>query len=297
MVTGIEMEINMKNVLITGKGSYIGSNFRKYLEQYQDDYQVDELDMRNEQWKEYDFSVYDVVYHVAGLAHSTPDESQKALYYRVNTDLTYEVARKAKDEGVKQFIFMSSVIVYGSGEIGKQCIIKKDTPLNPDNFYGDSKKQAEIKIKTLEDNSFKIVILRPPMVYGRYSKGNYPMLAKFARKTPIFPEMKNQRSMLYLGNLLEFVKLMIDYEESGVFLPQNTEYVCTSELIRKIAELNQHKVFFVKIFNPFIKLFAKNVYINKIFGNFTIEKGLSLYKVDYNKYSFEESIKLTEGKM
>ena len=146
----------MKKILITGKDSYIGTNFKKYLEQYPDDYYVEELDVRNESWKEFDFSQFDVVYHVAGIAHSTPDESQRELYYKVNTDLTYDIALKAKKDQVKQFIFMSSIIVYGSGVIGEDRIITKDTPLTPDNFYGDSKKQAEMKIGPLEDGNFKI---------------------------------------------------------------------------------------------------------------------------------------------
>ncbi|NCC70370.1 NAD-dependent epimerase/dehydratase family protein, partial [bacterium] len=226
--------------------------------------------------------------------HSTPDESQRELYYRVNTDLTYEVACKAKEAGVKQFIFMSSIIVYGSGTIGEDRVITKDTPLTPDNFYGDSKKQAEIKIKPLEDNNFKIVIVRPPMIYGPNSKGNYPLLAKFAKKTPIFPTLKNQRSMLYLGNLMEFIKLMIDNKESGIFLPQNEQYVSSKELIQEIARLNNHKIHFTRIFNPIVKLLNKQVYVNKVFGNLVIDKELSRYKGNYCKYSLLQSIKETE---
>lgn len=286
----------MKRVLITGKGSYIGTHFRDELLKYPNEYQVSELDMVDGSWKEHDFSQYDVVYHVAGLAHSTPDESQRDLYYRVNTDLTYDVALKAKESGVKQFIFMSSIIVYGSGKIGEDRVITKDTPLTPDNFYGDSKKQAEIKIKPLENENFKIVVVRPPMIYGPNSKGNYPLLAKFAKKTPIFPTLSNKRSMLFLGNLIEFIKLMIDNEESGIFLPQNSEYVSSSNLIKEIASLHNHKILFVGLFNPFIKLFNKQVYINKVFGNLTIDKSLSEYKENYNKYSFKESVRITEGK-
>lgn len=284
----------MKRILITGKDSYIGSNFKKYLEQYPNDYYVEELDVRDDTWKNYDFSTFDVVYHVAGLAHSTPDESQRELYYRVNTDLTYEVALKAKESKVKQFIFMSSIIVYGSGTIGEDRVITKDTPLTPDNFYGDSKKQAEIKIKPLEDENFKIVIIRPPMIYGPRSKGNYPLLAKFAKKTPIFPTLKNQRSMLFLGNLMEFIKLMIDNEERGIFLPQNEDYVSSYELIKIISQINNHKIWFTGLFNPFIRLLNKQVYINKVFGNLTIDKELSRYKDNYNIYTLEESVKLTE---
>ena len=286
----------MKRILITGKDSYIGSNFKKYLEQYPNDYYVEELDVRDDSWKDYDFSTFDVVYHVAGLAHSTPDESQRELYYRVNTDLTYEVALKAKESKVKQFIFMSSIIVYGSGTIGEDRVITKDTTLTPDNFYGDSKKQAEIKIKPLEDENFKIVIVRPPMIYGPQSKGNYPLLAKFAKKTPIFPTLKNQRSMLFLGNLMEFIKLMIDDEERGIFLPQNKEYVSSYELIKIISKLYNHKIWFTGLFNPFIRLLNKQVYINKVFGNLTIDKELSKYKDNYNIFALEESVRLTEVK-
>ena len=285
----------MKRILITGKGSYIGTSFRKYLEKYPQEYQVRELDMMGEGWREHDFSQYDVVYHVAGIAHSTPNESQRELYYQVNTELAYETAKKAKEAGVKQFIFMSSIIVYGSGTIGKDRIITKDTPLTPDNFYGDSKKQAELKITPLMCNDFKVVIIRPPMIYGPNSKGNYPILAKFAKKTPVFPTLRNQRSMLYLGNLLVFIKLMIDNEESGVYLPQNEDYVSSYELVKTIAGLNNHKVWFTGLFNPIIKLFRKQAFVNKVFGSLMIDKELSNYKEDYHQYSFEESIRETEG--
>lgn len=284
----------MKRILITGKDSYIGSHFKNYLEAYPENYETIELDVKDESWKEYDFTQFDVVFHVAGLAHSTPDESQKKLYYKVNTDLTYEVAKKAKASGVKQFIFMSSIIVYGSGRIGKDRIITKNTPLTPDNFYGDSKKQAEIKISPLEDNNFKIVIIRPPMIYGPGSKGNYLLLAKFARKTPIFPTLDNKRSMLFIGNLMEFIKLMIDNNEHGIFLPQNEHYTSSKDLVKQIANTHRHKIIFIGLFNPFIKLFKKKSCINKVFGNLMIDKNLSEYKTSYCKFSFTKSIEITE---
>ncbi len=286
----------MKKILITGKDSYIGSNVKAYLEQYSDKYYIEELDVRDDSWKQFDFSKFDVVYHVAGLAHSTPKEEHRALYYRVNTDLTYDIAKKAKECGVGQFIFMSSIIVYGSGEIGRDRIITSETELTPDNFYGDSKKQAEIKLNSLDSESFKVVILRPPMIYGYKSKGNYPLLAKFAKKTPIFPSYNNKRSMLYVGNLAEFIKLMIDNDERGLFFPQNSEYASSMQLIKEIAELYNHKIIFTKIFNPFIKLFNKQVYVNKVFGNLIIDMKLSEYKQDYCIYSLKDSIKMTEMK-
>jgi len=198
----------MKKILITGANSYIGTSFENYIkEHYSNEYIVDTVDMIDGSWREKDFSEYDSVFHVAGIAHSDNgkiSEEKAKLYYSVNTDLTVETATKAKADGVKQFIFMSSAIVYGeSAPIGKSKVITKDTPVNPANCYGDSKVQAEKGIEPLNDDSFKVVILRPPMIYGKGSKGNYPLMAKLALKTPIFPYVKNERSMLYVENLCE----------------------------------------------------------------------------------------------
>ncbi|MDH6366290.1 MULTISPECIES: NAD-dependent epimerase/dehydratase family protein [unclassified Breznakia] len=284
----------MKRILITGKGSYIGTCFKEYMSQYSNDYYTEELDMLDSSWKEFDFGAFDVVFHVAGLAHSTPSEDQRELYYKVNTDLVYEVAEKAKKSGVKQFIFMSSIIVYGSGEVGENRIITSDTPLTPDNFYGDSKKQAEIKINTLRDDSFLVLTLRPPMIYGKHSKGNYERLSKLAKITPFFPKISNRRSMLFIDNLSEFVRLAVDDEFFGVFHPQNEEYVSTSKLVQEIASLNNHKIRLISFFNPIIVLLKKQSSINKLFGNFVIDKSLSLYSKPYCKSGFKQSIKKTE---
>ena len=201
----------MKKILITGANSYIGTSLEKWLGRYPDKYSLDTVDMRDDSWKEKYFSEYDVVFHVAGIAHVSSDPKMEDLYYKVNRDLTIDVAKKAKNAGVKQFIFMSSIIVYGdSSNINEKRVIDKNTILDPSNFYGDSKLQAEEGIKPLGSDDFKIVILRPPMIYGKDSKGNYPKLAKAAQKLPVFPNIDNQRSMLHIDNLCEFIKLMIE---------------------------------------------------------------------------------------
>lgn len=288
----------MKKVLITGANSYIGTSFEKYMKQFPNDCQIDTVDMIDGTWREKSFSGYDVVYHVAGIAHSDNGKISKEkeqLYYRINTDLTVETAKKAKAEGVKQFIFMSSAIVYGnSAPIGKTKRITAETPLTPANCYGDSKVQAEKGILPLNDENFKVVILRPPMIYGKGSKGNYPILEKFAKKLPLFPYVKNERSMLYIENLAEFVRLMIENEESGIFFPQNAEYSNTSELVKMIAATNRKKVRLVKGFTwalKFVGLFTGLV--NKAFGSLSYEQSLSEYKVDYRKFSLVDSINLT----
>ncbi len=288
----------MKKILITGANSYIGTSFEKHMKQF-DGYQVDTIDMIDGTWREMDFSEYDCVYHVAGLAHSDVgkvDDERKALYYKVNTDLTVDVAKKAKAEGVGQFVFMSSAIVYGeSAPIGKKKVITKDTPVNPANFYGDSKVQAEKGILPLDDGKFKVVILRPPMIYGKGSKGNYPLLAKLAQKLPVFPYIKNERSMLYIGNLVEFVRLMIDNDESGIFWPQNAEYSNISEMVVKIAEAHNKKITLVHGFGWVLKVLSHVTgLVNKAFGNLSYDQGMSEYKIDYRKYSLKESINRTE---
>lgn len=286
----------MKKILITGSNSYIGTSFEKWVAQWPDKYSVDTIDMIDGTWKEKDFSLYDVVFHVAGLAHVSTDPKMESLYYKVNRDLTIETAKKAKNEGVKQFIFMSSIIVYGdSSHINKKRVIDRNTLANPTNFYGNSKLLAEEGIKSLEDDEFKIVILRPPMIYGKGSKGNYPKLAKMAQKLPVFPNLDNERSMLHIDNLCEFIRLMIDNEEHGLFFPQNTEYVKTAEMVRLIAEAHGKEIRLTKVFNPLLKLVGNfAAVINKAFGNLVYEQSLSDYKETYCIRSLKESIRLTE---
>lgn len=284
----------MKKILITGANSYIGTSFENYIKQY-DSYTVDTIDMIDGTWREYDFSDYDTVFHVAGIAHSDTGKASdeiKAKYYAVNTDLTVETAKKAKAEGVGQFIFMSSAIVFGS----KNSYITKDTLPNPDNFYGDSKLKADEGIHELQDDGFNVVSIRPPMIYGKGSKGNYPKLAKLAKLTPVFPDYPNKRSMLYIENLCEFLRLIIDNNESGIFYPQNKEYVKTFDMVKTVAKVHGKKLHGIKIFNPVIRILKGISIVNKVFGDLYYEKSMSVYKEDYCKVSFKESINLTEEK-
>ena len=291
----------MKKILITGADSYIGTSIERYLAQWPQQYQVDTVDMVDGSWSERSFAGYDAVFHVAGIAHSDTgnvSEERKALYYKVNTDLTVETAKKAKAEGVGQFIFMSSAIVYGdSAPIGQQKVITADTPLAPANFYGDSKVQAEKGILPLNDDDFHVVVLRPPMIYGPGSKGNYPVLSKLAQKLPVFPKVANQRSMLYIGNLAEFVRLMIENREQGIFWPQNSEYSNTTELVRLIANAQGKNILIVPGLGWALKLLGHATgLVNKAFGSLSYDMELSRYREDYRKYSLAESIELTEGK-
>jgi len=280
----------MKKILITGANSYIGTSLEKWLKKYPD-YYIDTLDMRYDLWKEKDFSKYDVVFHVAGIAHVKETSKNQDLYYKVNKDLAYETARKAKGEGVGQFIFLSSMSVYGI----ENGVIDKDTPLNPNTAYGKSKLEAEELIKKLEDESFIIAILRPPMVYGKGCRGNYPRLAGLALKTPIFPKVDNKRSMIYIDNLSEFVKQLIDNQSGGLFFPQNNEYVTTSKMVELIAQIHGKRIWLTKLFNPLIDLMKRNNTVNKLFGDLVYKEGLINNNQHNGFINFEESIKLTEN--
>ncbi len=285
----------MKRILITGKGSFVGTHFEGYLNKYFEEYSVDTADMLGDEWRTKDFSGYDAVFHVAGIAHSDGgkiSDERKKLYYAVNTDLTVEVAKKAKSDGVKQFIFMSSSIVYGQKyRLGKPNVINKDTPVNPENAYGDSKLKAEEGILALSDDGFKVVVLRPPVIYGKDCKGNYATLVRIAKRIPVFPYVNNERSMLYVDNLSEFVRLMIENEESGIFFPQNSEYSNTSEMVAMIGDAEGKRVRLVKGFAWAVRLIGVIVgFARKAFGNFTYDMEMSEYKANYRVASLKDSI-------
>lgn len=252
----------MKKILITGADSYIGTSFEKYMAQFGNEYQIDTVDMIGNAWREKDFSGYDAVFHVAGIVHQKETLENAHLYYEVNRNLTVETAKKAKREGVKQFILLSSMNVYGL-ETG---VITKSSVPNPKSHYGKSKLQADERIEKLDSDAFKVAILRPPMVYGKGCKGNYQRLRSFALKSPVFPDYPNQRSMLYIDNLCEFVKNVVDEVKHGLFFPQNEEYVNTSKMVKEIAAENGRNIHFTKIFNPIIKIMPLGI-VKKVFGD------------------------------
>ncbi|AMB99867.1 NAD-dependent epimerase [Aerococcus urinaehominis] len=282
----------MKKILITGEHSYIGDSFADWLAQWPENYQVTKWDFKGDDWQNKDFSQFDTVFNVAGIAHNSNDKNLEDLYYQVNRDLAVAIAKKAKAAGVGQYIHMSSIIVYGS-QVEE---ITLETPFNPDNFYGDSKVQAEKELTPLADDQFKLALIRPPMIYGKGSKGNYPILAKFAKQTPVFPDIDNKRSMLHIDNLCELIRLIIDQEAEGIFYPQMPDYVKTSEMVKTIAEVLGKKLHLTKGFNPILKALAKQNLINKVFGSIYYQKEMSQhFGGAYQVNDLRESIEKTEG--
>ncbi len=279
----------MKKILITGANSYIGTSFESYIkENFTEQYLVDTVDMLDGSWREKSFTGYDSVFHVAGIAHQKETKENAHLYYEVNRDLVIKTAQKAKKEGVKQFIFLSSMSIYGKNT----GIITEETPIAPKSHYGKSKVEAEKGIKDLQGTEFQVAILRPPMIYGKGCRGNYQTLVKLALKLPIFPYVKNQRSMLYIENLCEFVRLLVDRGESGLFCPQNGEYSNTSEMVKMIAEAHGKKIRLIKGFGWLIKffgLFSKT--LQKAFGTLIYEQKMGEYPRNYCVKELMASIK------
>ncbi len=294
-----------KKILITGANSYIGTSLIQWLSAFDSQYEVSELNMHEDQWKSHDFSKYDTIFHVAGIAHADTgkvSKEKKQLYYEVNRDLAVQTAQKAKASGVKQFIYMSSIIVYGESAKpfeGRRRITKMTRP-QPANFYGNSKWQGERGVRALETPDFKVCILRPPMIYGTGSKGNYPMLAKIAAVTPVFPLVKNERSVLHIDHLCEFLRLIIDNEETGIFFPQDGFYADTSELVAQIANAHGKKVRLWKSLVPAVRLASAlpgriGRTADKAFGSLSYDMSLSEYpKGNYRVHDGWDSVFATE---
>lgn len=280
----------MKKILITGTNSYIGTSLEKWLLKSERDYNVQTLDMTNYSWRNYDFSSFDSIFHVAAIVHKNERKVEEYMYYKVNRDLTVEVAKKAKREGVKQFIFLSSMSVYGMDE----GIITINTSEAPQTHYGKSKLEAEKELAKLTSHNFKVAVLRPPMVYGPNSRGNYTKLSKLSKLIPVFPRWRNQRSMIYLDNLLEFVRKIIDNNLGGLHFPQNKEYVNVSVLVEHIRHIHGKKTFLVYVFNPIIRRGKSIKIIQKIFGNLVYSQQMSQENFEYNIVPFFESIEKSE---
>lgn len=298
----------MKRILITGEHSYIGSSMERYLCEYnaaqgRECYQVDKISQRDEEWKGRDFAPYDAVLDVTGIAHADighVTEEEKALYYQINRDLAVETAKKAREQGVPLFVYLSSIIVYGdSAPVGQRKHITGATKPMPSNFYGDSKLQAELQLRQLEQESFQVAVLRLPFIYGRGSRGNYSLLAKLAGRLPVFPDIRNERSMLYIENLCEFLRLLTESGQGGTFFPQNAAYTTTADMVREIAAARGKKLLTTGILNPFVRLAAKcpgkiGGMANKAFGSLTYDQELSGTFADYCLFDLRASILRTE---
>lgn len=282
-------------VLIIGKRSYIGSHIKSHLEKH--GCFADEADAENDEWKTVDYAAYDSVVHVAAIVHQNAKNADEALFGRVNTELPVEVARLAKSRSVPQFVFISTMGVYGKEKTLKKAesIIRKDTCEAAAGGYGGSKLRAERILKTLETEGFRVAVVRPPNVYGPGCRGNYiPLFKKLALSLPVcpyaYPEIK--QSMLYIDNLSELIRLIICQREGGLFLPQDNMAPSSVEMIRLIRSANGKKTAESKFAGFFVKLFSAIPVVKKIYGGIQYDYSASAcFDYQYQIVGFEDGLK------
>jgi UDP-glucose 4-epimerase len=280
-------------ILITGKHSYIGNSFKAWINQKDPSFYVDEMSLKNINLKTTSFKGYDVILHVAGIAHISANKELIPEYFKINRDLAIEVAKKAKKERIKHFIFTSTMAIYGDDRpIGDFRSIDIDKPA-PTNAYAQSKLAADLEIQNLHNRNFGVSILRIPMVYGSNSKGNFAKLEKITRKLSIFPKLENIRSVINVFSLSELIRLIIVKKKFGVFYPQDKDYFSTSSFIKTYRLKIKKKTLFIpflRILLKFSALFIRS--INKIYGNKYYDRKVStIVDVNYQIESWSSYVK------
>ena len=281
----------MKRVLIAGAGSYIGERLAAWLNRAPERFTVETADLRAQTWQQEDWSGRDAVVLVAGLAHRKEQPGDEAMYDRVNHVLAVDAARKAKQAGVRQFVFFSSMSVYGL-EVGQ---IFADTAPAPVTAYGRSKLAAETALVELAAPDFQIAVLRPPMIYGPGCRGNYPKLASLVKKLPVFPRVRNARSMLYIDHLCDFLAQLLQAGAGGLYFPQNREYVATDVLVAEIARAHGKRLWQPVGFGWLICLLAhRGGLLGKVFGTLTYDQRMSDAYRSALPLTFMDTVKATE---
>ena len=279
----------MKKLLITGSNGFVGSYF---INKYKKKYEIKSFSFLKDDINSLDCGDTDVVFHLSALVHQMGGASCEE-YERVNVTQTLELAKKAKENGVKQFVFMSTVKVYGEETDSKYS---ENSICNPEDEYGKSKLKAEQELQKLEDENFKISIIRTPIVYGYGVKANIKNLINLVNKVPLLPfgKIENKRSMVYIGNLCHLVDEIIIQEKSGVFLASDDEPISTSRLIELIAKNLDKKIYLVKIpfFESLLKI-LKPSFHKRLYGSLEIDNSITKEKLNLqNPYSVEDGIKL-----
>ena len=257
----------MKKVLVTGASGFVGSYF---LKKYQQKYNFESFSFLNDDFSNLDLCSVDVIVHLSALVHQMGGASYTE-YFRINVIQTLDLAKKAKLNGVKQFIFMSSVKVYGEES---DVPYTELTPCRPQDDYGKSKLEAENQLKKLEDKNFKVVIIRTPIVYGYGVKANIRSLINLVQRVSFLPfgKINNRRSMIYVGNLCFVVDHIIQEKRYGLFLVADKKTLSTTQMIEYIAMVLDKKVYLFKVpfFASLLHLLKPSFY-KRLFESLEIE--------------------------
>lgn len=276
------------NFLVTGASGYLGSSFIKH---YKDKYEFEKFSLLSQKLEDINFDAIDIVLHCAALVHQKVEHSYEK-YYEINVDYSVRLAKLAKQNGIKQFVFISTIAVYGE-KIQK---LDENTACHPVTPYGKSKLEAEKQLLELNDKDFIVSIIRPPMVYGKNAPGNIDSLIKLVKKLPIIPldEIKNKRSFISIQNLCHMIDEIIIQQKSGIFLASDDEPLSTTKLIELISKNLNKKIYLIKIpfFETLLKL-VKPLFHKRLYGNLEVDNSITKEKLNLkNPYSVENGIKL-----
>lgn len=277
------------NILLTGSNGFVGSYFKS---NYSNKYNIDTFSFLNDNFQALELSNIDTIIHLSALVHQMSGASEEE-YEKVNVTQTLSLAKKAKESGVKHFIFMSTVKVYGEET---DIAYTEQSDCIPQDEYGKSKLKAELELQQLGNDDFKVSIIRTPIVYGYGVKANIKNLIDFVNKTPILPfaNIQNKRSMVYVGNLCHLVDEFIAQEKAGIFLACDDEPLSTTKLIQLIANKLDKKVYLIKIpfFESLLKL-VKPSFHKRLYESLEVDNSFTKQKLDFtNKFKTEEGIKL-----
>lgn len=278
----------MKKLLITGSNGFIGNYF---INNYKSKYNIKTFSFLKDDINNLNCGDIDVVFHLSALVHQMGGASANE-YEKINVIQTIELAKKAKESGVKHFVFMSTVKVYGEETNSKYT---ENTVCNPEDDYGKSKLKAEQELQKLEDENFKISIIRTPIVYGYGVKANIKNLINLVNKVPVLPfgKIKNKRSMVYIGNLCHLVDEIITQEKQGIFLACDDEPLSTSKLIELIAKNIEKKTYLIKIpfFESLLKILKPSFY-KRLYGSLEIDNTITKERLNLkNPYSAEDGVR------
>lgn len=275
-------------ILITGSNGYLGSSF---INQYSDKYNFEKFSLLNQKLEDINFDNIDIVLHCAALVHQKVELSYEK-YHKINVEYPVKLAKLAKENGVKQFVFISTIAVYGEDEEK----LDENTIYNPITPYGKSKLEAEKELLKLNDDSFIVSIIRPPMIYGKNAPGNIDSLVKLVKKLPIIPlgKIENKRSFISIQNLCYLVDEVITQQKAGIFLASDNEPLSTSRFIELIAKNLDKKIYLIKIpfFESLLKL-VKPSFHKRLYGSLEVDNTITKEKLNLkNPYSVEDGIRL-----
>jgi len=242
--------------MITGASGFVGSNF---IKKYKNEYNIVPTCLIENKPEDLKYTGVDCILHLAALVHQMKGAPEEK-YFEVNTELTKKLAVRAKENGVKHFVFYSTVAVWGThGYFDHNKVITLDTLTNPVTPYAKSKLEAEEILKNLQDENFKVSILRPPLVYGKGCPGNIEKLEKLMEKISILPfgNDDNKRSVVHVEKLVDETERIIKNSLAGVFVPKDSHDLSIKEILQFLAIQNNKKIKLIRFPKVAIKLLLK----------------------------------------